>query len=966
MSPILWSTDDAIAPVGEWRQMGHESVKYKYGGTPSSRPGSVGYTRLSYTNQSEVPLYGLSPPVYPSPEADGHSNSKWAAAYSKAHALLSQLTLEEKVNLTRGFTGTCVGNTGAVPRLGIKPMCLADAPDGVRGQEFVSAFPAGIHIAATWDRTLMYQYGRALGEEYRGKGINVALGPVAGPLGRVARGGRNWEGLSNDPFLAGAGMAGITKGIQDAGHFLLNEQEYRRNPGDLGEAISANVDDRTIHELYVFPFMDSLKQNAAAVMCSYQRANNSYGCQNSKLLNGILKTELGFEGFVVSDWEAQHSGVASANAGLDLIMPDAGFWGGNLTNAVNNGSVSIGRLNDMVARQLASFYVVGQDKGFPQTGVYSNLQKHTAVDVQDDHAALIRDIGAAGTVLVKNVNKTLPLRNPRFLAVYGYDAVVKADATAWLNPARYGGGYEVNFGWETFNGTLITGGGSGSNAPPYVVSPFQAITERISRDRGVIRWDFESENPYPPYVNADAALVFINAYASESFDRLALADNYSDNLVKNVAANCSNTIVVIHSTGLRLVDKWIDHPNVTAVLYAGLPGQESGHSLVDVLYGDISPSGMLPFTIAKKESDYGNLLNSTVSFDAFPQQNFTEGLYIDYRAFDKNGIKPRFEFGFGLSYSTFEYANLKIASLVPNASTLPNPSVPIVQGGHPELWDTLFYVTVEVTNTGDVFAHDVPQLYIGIPSSPAKQLRGFERVPLAAGESKTVTFALTRRDLSIWDVVVQQWRLQKSRYPIYVGASSRDIKLNGTLTKESDYGNLLNSTVSFDAFPQQNFTEGLYIDYRAFDKNGIKPRFEFGFGLSYSTFEYANLKIASLVPNASTLPNPSVPIVQGGHPELWDTLFYVTVEVTNTGDVFAHDVPQLYIGIPSSPAKQLRGFERVPLAAGESKTVTFALTRRDLSIWDVVVQQWRLQKNRYPIYVGASSRDIKLNGTLTV
>jgi beta-glucosidase len=209
---------------------------------------------------------------------NGSSSPEWAAAYAQAYNLLSQMTLEEKVNVTRGFTGTCVGNSGAVPRLGWKPLCLADAPDGIRGQEFVSAFPAGIHLGATFDRDLMYQYGVALGEEYHGKGINIALGPVAGPLGRVARGGRNWEGLSSDPYLSGAGMGMITKGMQEEGviavpkHFLLNEQEWRRRPSvTLGEAVSSNIDDRTIHELYVFPFMDALKAGAASVMSSYQR-----------------------------------------------------------------------------------------------------------------------------------------------------------------------------------------------------------------------------------------------------------------------------------------------------------------------------------------------------------------------------------------------------------------------------------------------------------------------------------------------------------------------------------------------------------------------------------------------------------------------------------------------------------------------------------------------------------------------
>jgi beta-glucosidase len=463
------------------------------------------------------------------------------------------MTTEEKVNITRGWPGICVGNTGEVPRLGVPALCFADGPSGIRGQEFVSAFPAGIHVAATFDRDLMYRYGRALGDEFHGKGVNVALGPVAGPLGRVVKGGRNWEGLSNDPYLAGAGMGAITRGIQDAGviatpkHWLLNEQESRRRWTELGDAVSANVDDRTLHELYAFPFMDALREGAGAVMCSYQRANHSYACQNSKLLNGVLKTELGFEGFVVSDWDGQMSGVASANAGLDLVMPNAGFWGDNLTEAVRNASVTEERLGDMATRILAPWYYLHQHTAYPPPAMYTNTERHFPVDVQADHARLIKEIGAAGTVLVKNVNNTLPFKKPRFLCVYGYGAALKA--SPWQNRDRYGGGYEDNFGWNTFNGTLITAGGSGGSSPPYVVSPFQALQERVAKDRGILRWDFYSENP-TPYVNTDACLVFINAYASESFDRPSLKDDFSDRLVLNVASWCANTIVVVHSAGM--------------------------------------------------------------------------------------------------------------------------------------------------------------------------------------------------------------------------------------------------------------------------------------------------------------------------------------------------------------------------------------------------------------------------------
>ncbi|KAI4667384.1 uncharacterized protein J4E79_002070 [Alternaria viburni] len=744
-----------------------------------------------YTNESEVPFYGLSPPVYPTPVGNGTTSSSWASAYARARDLVAQLTLEEKSNLTHGVSGPCVGQTGAVPRLQIPELCFADAPAGVRGQEFVSSFPAGIHLGATFDRDLMLRYGHALGREYRGKGIHVALGPFIGPIGRVARGGRNWEGLGADPYLAGIGGGLITRGTQKEGviatpkHWLAQEQEYRRRPGDEGEAVSSNVDDRTLHELYAWPFMDALREGAGSLMCSYQRINNSYGCQNSKLMNGILKEELGFEGFVVSDWDAQHAGVASANAGLDVVMPVAKFWGENLTDAVNNGSVTTERLDDMNTRLLAAWFYLNQDEGFPENAVYPYNVEHEIVDVREDHASLIREIGAAGTVLVKNVNNTLPLQHPRFLNIYGYDAEVKSQP--WNNPSRFGGGYEENFGWNTLNGTLITAGGSGSSTPPYVISPFNAIQNRVIADRGTVRWDFFGVNP-TVYANADACLVFINAYASESFDRTSLTDEFSDQLVNNVATNCSNTVVVLHSAGIRTVDAWIDHPNVTAVLFAGVPGQESGNAIADVLYGDVNPSGRLPYTVAKQESDYGHLLNSTLdpSIPAFLQSDFTEGLYIDYRAFDAQNITPQYEFGYGLSYTTFGYANMTVEP-VANASlaAFPSTSVPIVQGGHPWLWQVLYRATVTITNTGKVAGHEVAQLYLGVPNAPAKQLRGFERVGLLQpGESREVEFTLDRRDLSVWNVTAQAWELQRGQYAVWIGASSRDMKQEGEIVIE--------------------------------------------------------------------------------------------------------------------------------------------------------------------------------------
>lgn len=228
---------------------------------------------------------------------------------------------------------------------------------------------------------------------------------------------------------------------------------------------------------------------------------------------------------------------------------------------------------------------------------------------------------------------------------------------------------------------------------------------------------------------------------------------------------------------------------MTATLFAGLPGQESGHSLASILYGDVNPTGRLPYTVARHESDYGALLNPTISTDPFPETNFTEGLYIDYRAFDRydNATStPRFEFGFGLSYTTFSYASLS-ASPLPSANLAeyPDPSTPVIQGGHPALWEVVAVARCTVSNTGDVRGAEIAQLYLGLPGSgpggdtPVRQLRGFAKVgPLAPGEARQAVFELTRRDLSVWDVTAQTWRLRRGMYDVWVGASSRDLRVH--------------------------------------------------------------------------------------------------------------------------------------------------------------------------------------------
>lgn len=432
-----------------------------------------------------------------------------------------------------------------------------------------------------------------------------------------------------------------------------------------------------------------------------------------------------------------------------------------------------------VDRIIASWYDAGQDSGFPAPGIgmpSSLTQPHDVVNAKTSRAAKSLISGAIeGHVLVKNTNNALPLRHPQLISVFGYDADV---SNVW------NAGRSTSFAAENNqiqNQTQVVAGGSGANNPAYISSPFVALTARAYQDGTSLSWDFFSTNPS---VNpaSDACLVFINSYATEGRDRSGLQDTFSDTLVNNVAASCSNTIVVIHNAGIRLVDQFVDNPNVTAIIFAHLPGQDSGYAITSILYGDTAPSGKLPYTVAKSETDYGNLLSPdlpTGDFALFPQSDFTEGVYIDYRAFDASNIEPRYEFGFGLTYTTFSYSHLQISH---SASKQRYPSGRIGLGGPIDLWNVLVTVRARVTNTGKVAAAEVAQLYVGIPGGPVRQLRGYEKVNIQHGQTVTVTFQLLRKDLSVWDVVAQKWALQRGKYQIYVGSSSRILPLTGTLT----------------------------------------------------------------------------------------------------------------------------------------------------------------------------------------
>lgn len=761
------------------------------------------------------------------------------------------MTLQEMNSITSGtsdLSSGCVGRSPGVARLGFPGFCLHDAGNGVRATDGVNAYASGISIGASWNAPLALQRGRYMGAEFRKKGVNVALGPVVGPIGRIAQGGRNWEGFAADPYLDGVlGVQSIT-GIQQENviacvkHFVGNEQETNRNPilSPSTSSTSANIDDQTMHELYLWPFQEAVAAGVGSVMCSYNRINNTYSCENSKVMNGLLKGELNFQGFVVSDWVAQHSGLASANAGLDMAMPSSAYWdAGQLVDFIDHGDLNKTRLIDMATRIVATWYKLGQDNPYhppPGVGMPVDISRpHTFVNARDPAAqpSLLQQ-AIEGHVLVKNNNSALPLKKPKVLSVFGYDAVsqIAQDPAAYMavpgapdfwswswqginlstsQGSELAANKPIESAPEIYRGVLLVGGGSGSNVPAYISTPYDAIQDRAYLDGTSLYSDFTSQDPSVAAAS-DACLVFINEFASEQFDRPGLADSGSDILVSHVAAKCNNTIVVIHNAGIRLVDAWIENPNVTAVIFAHLPGQDAGRAVASILYGDVSPSGRLPYTVAKTASDYGNLREACQAEDSddssSPQCDFTEGVNIDYRAFLAADKAPRYAFGYGLAYSSFEYSNLIInisatatdqtstggAAVYTNGTTDQNPSHPeIAQGGLTSLFDSAGTVTATVKNTGLVKAAEVAQLYILIPPGSAKAsnssivntraLRGFLKVELEPGDSTPVTFTLRRKDISRWDTVKQAWIVPSGTYTVYVGKSVLDTPLMSNFTK---------------------------------------------------------------------------------------------------------------------------------------------------------------------------------------
>ncbi|KAL2275529.1 hypothetical protein FJTKL_02026 [Diaporthe vaccinii] len=491
--------------------------------------------------------------------------------------------------------------------------------------------------------------------------------------------------------------------------------------------------------------------------------NQEYSCENSYLLKTVLRDELGFKGYVVSDWFATHSTAKSINSGLDLEMPGyipteypgSQFWfGENVLSANRNGSVTEARVDEMIRNILTPYYYFEQDAAdYPnpddafayvllvqeaslelgrQLGLITdNFVFPRGRDVRGDHAKIIREVGAAGTVLLKN-NDTLPLKSPKVIGVFGNDA---GDLT--------NGFFRLSEAPESVNtGTMIIGGGSGTGRASYGVSPLDAIEAKARETDAQVFYVTHNET-----------------FASESFDCTSLElDGNSTAVINNVAEFWGNTVVVTHSGGVNTMP-WENNTKIGAILAAHYPGQESGNSIVDVLWGDVAPSGRLPYTVPRSAEDAG------------------PGV----------GIEPLYEFGFGLTYTTFaidEHAT-SISLAAGSVPDRPDAASPVQPGGHPELWEDVVVVKTSVSNTGIRTAHAVPQLYLSFPDSapegtPVKVLRGFEKVLVEAGESADVEFRLQRRDVSYWDTDDKAWVIPSGEFVFLVGFSSRDLPVEKT------------------------------------------------------------------------------------------------------------------------------------------------------------------------------------------
>lgn len=659
--------------------------------------------------------------------------------------LVSKMTLEEKAGLC---SGSDFWHTKAVERLGIPAVMVSDGPHGLRKQDLNAdhlgvnisieavCFPAACALACSFDRKLIYKMGQALGNECQAEDVSVILGPGAN-IKRSPVCGRNFEYFSEDPYLSSQMAANHIKGVQSQNvgtslkHFAANNQEHRRM------SASSEIDERTLREIYLASFETAVKEAKPwTVMCSYNRINGVYASENKKLLTDILRDEWGFDGFVVSDWGAVDERVEGLKAGLDLEMPSSGGFNDELiVKAVKDGSLDEKVLDKAVERILG---VIDR--------YLENRSKNAVWDKEKDNR-LAREIERECIVLLKNDEDILPLSKTEKVAFIGEFAE---------KPRYQGGGSSHINSFDSLSALDAVKGVCDVEYARGYDSSADIIDEKLIAEAVSLA------------EKSDKAVIFAglpDSFESEGFDRshMRMPEN-QNKLIAEVCKVQPNTVVVLHN-GSPVEMPWIN--DVKGIVEVYLGGQSVGGAEIDILFGDANPCGKLAETFPKKLSD-------NPSYLTFPGEGdktvYSEGIFVGYRYYDKKEMDVLFPFGHGLSYTQFEYSNLKLSSdrITDN--------------------DTL-KVTVDVKNVGKVSGKEIVQLYVSDRESrvirPLKELKGFEKLSLEPGEQKTAEFILDKRSFAYYNTEISDWHVESGEFDIMVGKSSRDIVLSDTVYVES-------------------------------------------------------------------------------------------------------------------------------------------------------------------------------------
>lgn len=675
--------------------------------------------------------------------------------------LVNELTLEEKASLC---SGADFWHTKAIDRLNIPAAMVSDGPHGIRKQESLAdhmgvaesikaiGFPTASAMACSFDRDLLHKVGDALGEECVAEDLAVLLGPGIN-MKRSPICGRNFEYYSEDPVVAGELGAAFVNGVQEHGvgtslkHFAANNQEWRRM------SISAEIDERTLREIYLAAFETVVKKAQPwTIMCSYNRINGVYSCENDWLLNKVLRDEWGFEGLVMTDWGAMDERVPSLKAGLDLEMPDChGETDKLIVKAVQSGELEESVLDTAVERILTMVdkYLTARKDIDPASMVHplpSSVER--GYDVAAHHA-LARTTAEQSAVLLKNED-ILPLQKDKKIAFIGEFAKVP----------RIQGGGSSHINNTSIESALDAAGDSVSYAQGFHIDE-ETTDETLLQEAITLAKE------------SDVAVIFAglpDSFESEGFDRTHLNMPANQNeLIARISKVQPNVVVVLHS-GSPIAMPWLD--KVAGVLQMYLAGQASGGAAVNLLFGDATPCGKLAETFPLHLEDNPSYLN-------FPGNRekvcYQEGVFIGYRYYDKKKMDVLFPFGYGLSYTDFTYSNMKVTVNGKNAA-----DVDVIKETDE------IVVSADITNTGNCDGAEIVQLYIKNPVvyeiRPEKELRDFTKVFLKAGETKTVTFTLNARSFSYYETRIHDWYAESGDYEILLASSSRDIRLQDTVS----------------------------------------------------------------------------------------------------------------------------------------------------------------------------------------